>query len=205
MRHRPAAALLQGQARLRTIEGLDLAFLVDREHQRPIRGIEIESDHVVELLDELFVATDLERPNKMGLEAVLLPDATHRGFADPVCVCHSPSTPMSRSGRLRMQGCLNNGADLLCRNAGETARAWGIVLESHDPQGQKPLAPQLHGGPRETQLLCNVLTQHAISCHGDDPGPLHHPQGQASRMRPCGQGQSLFRGEDNGGSEVHKA
>lgn len=205
MRHRAAAASLQRQARLCAIESLNLAFLVDGEHQGPIRGIEIEADHVVELLDELFVATDLERPNKMGLEAMLLPDAAHCGFADPVHVGHGPSAPMGRGGRLRVQSRLNNGADLLCRNARDAARAWSIVLEARDPQGQKPLAPQLHGRPRDTQLPRDVLTQHAVSRHGDDPGALHHAQGHASCVSPRGQRRALFQGQDNGRSKVHDA
>lgn len=84
VRHGPAAAWLQGKARLRAIEGLDLAFFVDGEDQGLIRGIEIEADHIVELLDELFVAADLESLDEVGLEAMLLPDAAHRGFADPL-------------------------------------------------------------------------------------------------------------------------
>ncbi len=65
VRHRAAVASLQRQARSGS---MNLAFLVNGEHQGPSGGW-IEADHVVELLDELFVATDLERPNKMGLAA----------------------------------------------------------------------------------------------------------------------------------------
>ena len=44
MRHRAAAALFQGQARLRAVQRLNLALLVDTEHQRVLRRIEIEPE-----------------------------------------------------------------------------------------------------------------------------------------------------------------
>lgn len=205
MRYRAAAAFLQREARLRAIESLDLAFLVDGEHQGLRWGIEIESDHIVELLDELSIAAHLEGPHEMRLQAMLLPDAAHGGFADPVRVRHGPSTPMRRSRWRRVQGRLHNGADRPVRHAWEASRAGSIFLEPRDPQSQKPLTPQLHGWPRDPQLPRNVLTQHAVSCHGDDPGALHHAQGHAPRMSPCRQYQSLFRGQDDRGSKIHEA
>ena len=59
MRQRATAALLQRQARLRTIESLDLTFLVDGEDQGLVRWIKIQADHVIELLDKALVAADL--------------------------------------------------------------------------------------------------------------------------------------------------
>jgi phage regulator Rha-like protein len=40
MGHRPGAALFQGQAGLRPVERLNLAFLVDGQHERLLRRIE---------------------------------------------------------------------------------------------------------------------------------------------------------------------
>ena len=40
------------QQRLGTIQRLDLRFLIDAEHQRPIRRVEIETDDVAHLLEE---------------------------------------------------------------------------------------------------------------------------------------------------------
>ena len=53
-RHGPTAALLQRKPRLGAIESLDLAFLIDGEHQGLVRGIEVEPDHVIERLDKLL-------------------------------------------------------------------------------------------------------------------------------------------------------
>ena len=60
VRHGPAAALLQGEAWLGAVEGLDLAFLVDTQDQGFVRGVEVQADDIVELLDKMLVAADLE-------------------------------------------------------------------------------------------------------------------------------------------------
>lgn len=50
----------QRQERLSAVEGLDLAFLVDAEHQGFVGRIQIQSHHVVEFLDETLVAAEFE-------------------------------------------------------------------------------------------------------------------------------------------------
>jgi hypothetical protein len=77
MGHRRSTPLLQGQSWLRTIQGLNLALLVNTEDQSLVRWIEGEPDHVRQLLDTLEIATECERLDLMGLEAVGLPDAVH--------------------------------------------------------------------------------------------------------------------------------
>ena len=73
--HGSGAALLQGQARLGAIKRLDLALLVDREHDRVRRRIDIKPDHVAELRDELRIIGELELPHSVRLKAVSAPDA----------------------------------------------------------------------------------------------------------------------------------
>src|SRR6185437_1546778 len=141
VRHRPAAAFLHRKARLGSVEGLDLALLIDGEHQGLVRGIEVEPNHVIELLDKLCVAADLERSEKMGFEPILLPDAANGGFTDPLSGRQSSGTPMSRSGRRCVQGRLNNGADFPFWNAWDATGTWGIVFESSHAQSQKPCTP----------------------------------------------------------------
>ena len=45
--HRAGAALLQRQSGLGAIERLDLAFLVDRKHQRLVRRVEVKPDNII--------------------------------------------------------------------------------------------------------------------------------------------------------------
>ena len=53
--HGPGPALLHRQARLSSIQGLDLALLIDAEHHRVSRGINIEANDVTDLGGELGV------------------------------------------------------------------------------------------------------------------------------------------------------
>ena len=53
MCHGPEPTLLQRQARLGTIEGLNLALLVDRQHNGVGRRVNIEPDDVAQLGDEV--------------------------------------------------------------------------------------------------------------------------------------------------------
>ena len=50
--HGPGAALLQRQAGLGAVERLDLALLVDRQHDGVRRRIDVEPDDVAQLVDE---------------------------------------------------------------------------------------------------------------------------------------------------------
>ena len=74
MGHRAGAALLHRQAGLGTVESLDLAFFIDAQDQRFVRGMEIEPDDVLDFGGEVFVARDLERLNEMWLQPMRSPD-----------------------------------------------------------------------------------------------------------------------------------
>ncbi len=58
VRHGSRTALFEGQAGLRAIERLDLAFLVDGENDGFFRRIEIEPDDVLDLLAEVRIVGD---------------------------------------------------------------------------------------------------------------------------------------------------
>ena len=55
VRHGSRAAFLHRQARLTSVECLNLAFFVDRQDDGVCRGIDIEADNVAELLSEFRV------------------------------------------------------------------------------------------------------------------------------------------------------
>ena len=49
-----------GKQRLGPIERLDLAFLVDAKHQRPLRRRQVEPDNVAHFLDKRRIGGELE-------------------------------------------------------------------------------------------------------------------------------------------------
>src|SRR5258705_12661462 len=55
VRHGAGTTLFEGQTRLRAIEGLDLALLVDGKHQSLFGWVEIEADNVLHFLSKIWV------------------------------------------------------------------------------------------------------------------------------------------------------
>jgi hypothetical protein len=58
---------------LRPVESLNLTLLVGTQHQELVGRIEIEPNNILQLLDEVFVAADLEGFDQVGLQVVLFP------------------------------------------------------------------------------------------------------------------------------------
>jgi len=203
VRPRPTAALLQWKAGLGTIEGLDLTLLVDAQHKGFVRGIEIESDDIVELLDKPFIATELEGLDEMGLEAVSLPDAPDRSLAEVLCLRHGPCAPVGSSRRCGVQGGLDDCSDFAFGDAWDTPRTRGVFFKACQSKRQKPLSPELHGRPGDFQLPRDVLTGHSIRRQLDNAGPLDKAQRKAPSTRPGVQGRSLLGGQKDGGCDYH--
>ena len=91
--HGAEPALLHRQAGLGAVERLDLALLVDRQHDGMGRRIDVEPDDVAQLVDELRVVGELELPTPVRLQPVRAPDALHRAGAD----ADSPVPSVARS------------------------------------------------------------------------------------------------------------
>lgn len=82
VRHGSAAAALEGQPGLGTVERLDLALLVRRKDDRVLRRMKAQPNDCFELLGEERVVAHLERPEEMRLEAVGPPDPADSRLAD---------------------------------------------------------------------------------------------------------------------------
>jgi hypothetical protein len=92
--HGGGPALFHRQARLRAVERLDLAFLVNAQHHRLVRWVHVEANDVDDFLLELGIVRDLERFDAMRLEAGFAPDASDARRADPDSLCHRCARPM---------------------------------------------------------------------------------------------------------------
>jgi hypothetical protein len=98
-RHGARLTPLHGQPRLGAIEGLNLALLVDREHHRVGRWIDVQAGNVLQLGGELGVLGELEPLDAIRLQAVPSPDPLHRAQADPGRLGHRPAGPVGRLAR----------------------------------------------------------------------------------------------------------
>lgn len=99
MGHGSEPTPLHRQAGLGAVERLDLALLVNRQHDGMGRRIDIETDDVAQLVDELRIVGELELSPAVRCEAVRLPDAAHRAGADAGGTCHGVRRPVRRLAR----------------------------------------------------------------------------------------------------------
>ncbi len=65
------------------IQGLDLALLIDTEHDRVLQGIQVEPDDVGDLGDQFGIGGEFERLSTPGLDPMVAPHPGHGAVADP--------------------------------------------------------------------------------------------------------------------------
>lgn len=82
----------EGQGRLGTVEGLNLRFLVDAQHHRMFRRVEVQSDDVAHLLDEERIRRQLERLAQVGLDAKQLEPALDGALRETGMAGHERSS-----------------------------------------------------------------------------------------------------------------
>lgn len=99
VRHGAEPPLFHRQAGLGAVERLDLALLVNRQHDGVGRRIDIEADDVAQLVDEFGIVGELELTPAMRLEAMRLPDTPDRAGADAGSLRHHVGGPMRRLAR----------------------------------------------------------------------------------------------------------
>ena len=82
------------QQRLTAIECLDLALLVDAQHQRAVRRIEVKPDDIAHFLDEQRVFGKLEALDSMRLQRKGPPDAAHHALTQAAALGHRARAPV---------------------------------------------------------------------------------------------------------------
>jgi len=169
--HRGAAPLLHRQPGLGAVESLDLAFFVDAKHHRVGGRIDIEADDLLELLGEFGIVGELERPHPMRLQPVSLPDASHRGGADPHRFGHRRRGPM---GRLMRRSLIGQGHDTIDGRSLQRrdARGPGLVAgEPRDPLPHEALLPAPHHGLALANGTHHCSGALAVASQNHDPRP----------------------------------
>ena len=197
VRHRPAAALLHRKPGLGAIKGLHLTFLVDAQHKGPVRGIQIQSDHIVELLDKPRVPAELEGLDKMGLEAMSIPDALDSHSTDALHLGHGPCAPMRGGLGSRVERGLDDRPNLAFRNTWDTTGTRSILFQPGQSEGQESFSPELDRWSGDVQFPRDMQTGYALRRHTDNLRPLDQAQRNASALRPGGEGGSLLRRQEN--------
>ena len=138
------------QHRLGPVECLDLRLLVDAEHDGFVRRVEVETDDVAYLVDELRVGGEFEGFGAVGFELERFPDPSDRGFTEPGLFGHRRPGPMGGVFRGGFQGV---GEDLFHLLVGDLPRGTGPGLVDQAVQAMLDEAgsPFAHGRPGHPQ------------------------------------------------------
>ncbi len=167
-----SAALFQGQAGLCPVERLNLALLVDGQHECLLRRIEIEADDVLNLFEEIGIVGDLEALYLMRLELVLGPDPLHARGADARLLGHRPHAPVRGVGRTLLHGLLDDFE--FDRRADRLLARWltAALDEAIDAGLDEILLPAPDGRFRNSDLAHDRHDAMTIGAHEHNPRAL---------------------------------
>ena len=84
----------QREHRRGPVQGLDLAFLIDADHDRVVWRREVQADDVADLCLKLRVGAELEGLDPVRLDFPLAPDPGHAGEGDPLLGGQEPGRPV---------------------------------------------------------------------------------------------------------------
>ena len=160
--HGSEPALLQRQAWLGAIEGLNLALLVDRQHDGMGRRIDIEPDNVAQLGDEVWIVRELELSAPVRLEPVRFPDATDRAGTYAARPRHQIGRPMGRLGRRVGQRERDHTLGHLRAVPRNPRGARLVSQEAVDAFFHEPLLPAPDAGLRRAGLAHDLVGSHAV-------------------------------------------
>ena len=171
MGHGAGAALLHGQAGLGAVERLDLALLVDRQHHRMGRRIDIEADDIRELLGKGRVVRQLEAAPAVRAEAVDLPDRLHRRWGNAGRLGHRAQRPVGRLVRRRGERQANDLGDPPGRHRRLARRTGLVAKQTLDAVVHEPLLPAPHAGLGLAGLGHDRRGPETLVALEDDPRP----------------------------------
>lgn len=171
MCHGSGAAFLQRQAWLGPVERLDLAFLIETEDDGMGGRIDIEADHVPQLVDELGIVRELELAHPMRLEAVRTPDALDGADADSGRLSHHGASPVRCLARRVGE---RQSDDTLGHFAAKRLNARGprlVTKQALEAFLHEPLLPTPDTGFRRAATAHDLRGADTVRAEQDDLGP----------------------------------
>jgi len=101
--HGARASLLHRQPRLSAVQRLNLALLIDREHDGVVGRVDIQPDDLLELGGKLQIVGQLEPAHQMRPKTMNTPYPLHRTDANPGRLGHGRAGPMAGCQRRSRQ------------------------------------------------------------------------------------------------------
>jgi hypothetical protein len=146
----------QGQQGLRAVQRLDLALLVNAQHHGHQRRVQVQPDDVTHLLDEQWVAGEIEGLLPVRLQPEGAPDSRHSGLRQAGLARHRARAPVRGSLGHALQRLGNH-----CVHASVVNRARGAgsrsIEQSVQPMLDEPSTLLRYGLRRDTLSTGNYL------------------------------------------------
>lgn len=165
------------QDRLFTIQGLDLAFLVDAENKRAVGRREVKADDIAHLVDEQRIVRQLERLAAVGLQAERRPHPADRGMRKAGLRRHRTDRPVRCVGRRGAQRWLDHGRNLIVVDGALPART-SLVEQAIAAILQEAAAPFANRVFVQAELGRDGLAGQAVRTSQNGAAPLGQPSAE---------------------------
>jgi hypothetical protein len=134
MRVAHGATRAEREGRLRALQRLDGRLLIDTEHNRVLRRVEIQPDDIRDLSGKGRVSAHLKGPSQMRPDAVRTQDVGHAATGAADRVGQEPGRPPTAPGRRRRQRDLHDLLDGVGGHRVVAADRFRPVLQPVDPR-----------------------------------------------------------------------
>ena len=201
--HRPGSARLQRPPRLRSLQGVNLALLINTNHEGLVRRIHVQPHDIGQLLDERGIGRQRAGADTMRLQAMRDPDPMDRRGTQALGGGPRPQTPLRRAWRRPVQRCLD---DRLFASGGHLPF----------PTSSRRIAPPRVGTPRRAapppqadgilariELPRDVRTWHPTRGQQDDATAKDPPLRGGAGAHPARQCGTLLVGQRQCGHSIH--
>ena len=190
--HCLATSFFHRKARLCSVQGLDLRFLVHAQHHGLIRGVQVDTDNISKLFHKPLVPGQLESLHPVGLQTVRIPYPLHSNMADSLNLGHRSRRPVRRVLWGAVQGCFNNIVNFLDIKPPRTGSMRRIFGQSRRTLLTKTIRPQKNCRSRSVQYFSNGVVRYAICSEQADTGTQDNSLRRCFGTNPGSQNFSLL-------------
>ena len=168
--HGAGPAFLHRQARLGAVERLDLGLLVHRQHDGVLRRVDIQADHVLDLLGKSQIVGQLEGRHQMRLQVMRLPDRLNARRRDAHRLCHGSQAPVGRVRRRLRLGLLDHPHEHIRRQGSLARRARLVAAQTVDAGLDIARPPAPDGRLAHAQATLDLISADTVAGQPYDPG-----------------------------------